>query len=237
MPKFALAARITRAASSRNRLAQISLGLCLLALPEPMLARPGAIPTGDGWRYEPKLDGFRCLVCTHDRFRARSRRGWNMTPMLPELEQALPPNVQLDGELVAFDDAAHPDFHRLCQRMLYSRDSIPITYVAFDVLAFDGEPTTRESYRERRKLLDALKLDAPYAVVMPAFGDGEALFEAMCERGLEGVVAKREQERYRPGERLWVKTKNRTTARFAEELAGATRTWPFRPVAAHTSRT
>jgi ATP-dependent DNA ligase len=45
----------------------------------------------------------------------------------------------------------------------------------------------------------------------------------MCERGLEGVVAKRERDRYRPGESLCVKTKNRAAPRFAEELVGATR--------------
>ena len=193
----------------------------MLALPEPMLARTGAIPTGTGWRYEPKLDGYRCLVCTHDRFKARSRRGWNMTPLLPELRQALPADVQLDGELVAFDDAGHPDFHRLCQRMLQRRDGIAVTYVVFDVLAFDGEPTTSEPYRERRKLLQALKLEAPHAAVVPTFTDGEGLFREMCGRGLEGVVAKRERDAYRPGQRLWVKTKNRSTARFAEERSRA----------------
>ena len=67
-----------------------------------MLARAGAIPAGAGWRFEPKLDGFRCLVCTHGgRFRARSRRGWDMTKLLPEVAAALPTDVQLDGELVA----------------------------------------------------------------------------------------------------------------------------------------
>src|SRR3954470_9840685 len=100
-----------------------------------MLARAGELPAGAGWRFEPKLDGYRCLVCTHDGFRARSRRDWNMAPLLPELEHALPLNVQLDGELVAFDDSGHPDFHRLCQRMLHHRDGIAVSYMAFDVLA------------------------------------------------------------------------------------------------------
>jgi ATP-dependent DNA ligase len=51
--------------------------------------------------FEPKLDGFRCLVCTHaGGFRARSRRGWNMTPLLPEFVAALPADVQLVGALV-----------------------------------------------------------------------------------------------------------------------------------------
>ena len=72
----------------------------MLRLPEPMLARSGTIPRGRGWMFEPKLHGFRCLVCTHGTFRGRSRRGWNMTPLLPELADALPPDVQLDGKLV-----------------------------------------------------------------------------------------------------------------------------------------
>jgi hypothetical protein len=55
-----------------------------------MLARAGAIPSGRGWTFEPKLDGFRLLVCTHAGFRARSRRGWDMTPLLPELAAVLP---------------------------------------------------------------------------------------------------------------------------------------------------
>ena len=204
-----------------------------------MLARPGAIPTDPGWRYEPKLDGFRCLVCTHGRFRARSRRGWDMTPLLPELADAVPADVQLDGELIALDADGNPDFHRLCKRMLHRHPGISgageclyeahrhpgvsVTYMVFDVLAFDGEPTTGEPYRERRQLLEALKLEPPHAGVLPTFTNGETLFEAVVEHGLEGVVAKRERDRYRPGERLWVKTKNRATPRFAEETAGAAR--------------
>ena len=195
----------------------------MLRLPEPMLARAGALPTGLGWRFEPKLDGYRCLVCTHGRFRARSRRGWNMAPLLPELREALPADVQLDGELVAFNSDGEPDFHLLCGRMLQGRAGIPLTYLVFDVLAFEGEPTISEPYRERRLLLEALNFDAERVSVVPTFADGDGLFDAMCERGLEGVVAKRERDRYRPGERLWVKTKNRAAPRFAEERAGATR--------------
>jgi bifunctional non-homologous end joining protein LigD len=178
-----------------------------------MLARSGPVPEGVGWRFEPKLDGYRCLVCTHARFRARSRRGWNMTPLLPELEQALPPNVQLDGELVALDAEGRPDFHRLSERMLHGRDSIGVTYNVFDVLAFDGESTTHEPYRARRQLLEALTFHGARARVVPTFPDGEALFAAVCEYGLEGVIAKRERDVYRPGERLWVKTKNRAAPR------------------------
>jgi bifunctional non-homologous end joining protein LigD len=99
----------------------------VLRLPEPMLARAGAIPSGRGWVFEPKLDGFGCLACTHGgRFLARSRNGWNMTPLLPELARSLPRDVQLDGELVAFAADGAPDFHRLGRRMLHGDSQIAI---------------------------------------------------------------------------------------------------------------
>ena len=85
----------------------------VLRLPEPMLARADSIPSGSGWIFEPKLDGFRCLVCTHQGFRARSRRGWDMSHLLPEFRRILVDGVQLDGELVAVDETGGPDFHRL----------------------------------------------------------------------------------------------------------------------------
>jgi bifunctional non-homologous end joining protein LigD len=66
-----------------------------------MLSRPGPIPTGPGWRYEVKWDGFHALVSTVDGLRVRSRRGWNMTEQLPELRY-LPGGPVLDGELVAW---------------------------------------------------------------------------------------------------------------------------------------
>jgi hypothetical protein len=52
-------------------------------LPAPMLLRPGPIPIGIAWSFEVKWDGFRALVSTLDGLRVRSRRGWDMTPLLP----------------------------------------------------------------------------------------------------------------------------------------------------------
>lgn len=109
--------------------------------------------------------------------------------------------------------------------MLHGDTSVVVTYMAFDVLALDGEPTTRLPYTERHALLEEIVVDAPPALaeVVASFEDGQALWQAIVDRNLEGVVAKRAREPYRPGARLWVKTKNRTTARFQEELRGATR--------------
>jgi bifunctional non-homologous end joining protein LigD len=71
-------------------------------LPTPMLARSGPIPTRGEWVFEVKWDGFRAIVSTEGgSLRARSRRGWEMAPLLPELS-ALPVAATLDGELVAF---------------------------------------------------------------------------------------------------------------------------------------
>jgi ATP-dependent DNA ligase len=66
-------------------------------------------------------------------------------------------------------------------------------------------------------------VEGPSVRSVATFEDGEPLFAAVCERGLEGVVAKRKHYPYRPCERQWVKTKNPATARFAEERDGVGR--------------
>jgi ATP-dependent DNA ligase len=181
-----------------------------------MLARSGPLPTGRGWAFEVKLDGFRCLVDTYEGFRARSRRGWNMTALLPELE-ALPEDLQLDGELVAFDERGHPDFHRLGRRMLHGDSRIRIHYLAFDLLGERGRSLVGRRYADRRARLEELALEGPSLRTVPAFADGRALYDEVVERGLEGVVAKRLRDVYRPGERGWVKRKNPAGPRFEEE--------------------
>jgi bifunctional non-homologous end joining protein LigD len=198
-----------------------------LRLPEPMLARTGTIPHGRGWVFEPKLDGFRCLVCTHAGFRARSRRGWDMTHLLPEFRPSIPAGLQLDGELVALADDGRPDFHRLSSRMLHGRTGIAVTFFVFDVLAVERLATTMLPYTDRRAILEELDVENQRVRLVATFEDGKALFAAVCARGLEGVVAKRERDPYRPGDRAgWVKTKNRSTPRFAEERRRALRGVP-----------
>src|SRR3954470_12765594 len=161
-----------------------------------MLARPGAIPSGAGWRFEPKLDGFRCLVCRHGRFRARSRRGWDMTKLLPQLADAIPRDVQLDGEIVAWDEEGRPDFHRLSARMLHGDSTISVSYVVFDLLALDRAAVTDQPY-------ELQEVPARGAAARAAAGTGGAQLRGRQrpagDRGLEGAVAKRENDQYRPG--------------------------------------
>src|SRR5437588_8607491 len=151
-----------------------------------MLLRSGTLPLGSGYSYELKWDGFRALVSTVDGLRVRSRRGWDMTALLPELE-LLPAGLVLDGELVAFADGK-PSFPLLCNRLLHRNSDAAVTFVAFDVLYADGAATTSLSFSERRALLESLALDSP-AYVGPTFADGRALFDAVCRDGHEGIVA------------------------------------------------
>jgi bifunctional non-homologous end joining protein LigD len=151
-----------------------------------------------------------------------------MTAVLPEL-RGLPEGLVLDGELVAWRDG-DPYFPDVCARVLNRDASIPITFVAFDVLSIDGENMMGASFAERRATLIRLPLRPPTSVVAETFADGPALFDAVCRLGLEGVVAKRQSSRYRPGERGWIKTKNpsywrRDSEREAMQRSREQRTW------------
>jgi bifunctional non-homologous end joining protein LigD len=169
-----------------------------------------------------KWDGFRAIVATENELEVRSRRGWNMTELLPELA-TLPSGLVLDGELVAFGDDGRPSFPLLSQRVLHKRPGIPVVLMIFDVLRVHGEDAMCLPYRKRRALLEALDLDGSAWRTPDVFEDGEALFEATSGLGLEGVVAKKRSDRYRPGERGWIKTKHRHYWRFGQEFEGALR--------------
>jgi bifunctional non-homologous end joining protein LigD len=147
-----------------------------------MLARSGATPTRGHWSFEVKWDGFRAIVSTEGApLRVRSRRGWDMTPLVPELS-ALPAAATLDGELVAFGPDGAPDFPLLCERMLMRRRHVHLTYIVFDVLSLDGESLMRAPYSERRAQLEALNLNGIYWRTPESFDGVAALFEAACER-------------------------------------------------------
>src|SRR5262249_30804442 len=125
-------------------------------LPEPMLAQNGALPGGMRHGFELKWDGFRALVRGGDGFLVRSRRGWNMTSLVPELREPLNVDAVLDGELVALGEDGWPSFPLVSRRLLHGERSIPVAFVVFDVLEVDGESVMSLSFRERRRILDEL---------------------------------------------------------------------------------
>ena len=136
-------------------------------LPEPMLLRSGRLPTSGDYAYEPKWDGFRALVSRNGHLHVRSRRGGDMTSLVPELT-GLPDGLAVDGELIAFGDDGFPSFSRLCDRMLHGKRWVEVMLVVFDVLAIDGRevtpailgtpPTARRPRPRWRPLVDDTKL-------------------------------------------------------------------------------
>jgi bifunctional non-homologous end joining protein LigD len=194
----------------------------VLRLPAPMLLRSAPLPQRSGYVFEPKWDGFRALVSTTNGLYVRSRRGWNMTELVPEL-CGLPPGRVYDGELVAFGDDGLPRFPRLCRRMLQKDRTIPVMFIAFDLIGEHDQSYLNRSYHHRRHRLEALDLAGPAWTTTPVTSDGAMLWEWVCDRGMEGVVSKRVASPYLPGQRRWLKTKNREYWRYPLEVAAAHR--------------
>jgi ATP-dependent DNA ligase len=124
----------------------------------------------------------------------------------------------LDGETVVLGPDGHPDFGLLSARLHRGRRlrvvaAPPATFVAFDVLELDGQPTTDLPWTARRDLLVGLGFDGVKAVPTMVCDDGDALFAATDRLGVEGVVAKRRHSHYVCGRRSasWLKLKHRQT--------------------------
>jgi len=192
----------------------------------PMFAATGDPPGHyrEEWGVEMKWDGVRALAFIENgRLRLGSRTDKDITASYPELagmgHATDHKQVLLDGEIVAFKDGK-PDFEALQSRMHVSSaaqamrlaKTIPVTYLAFDVLQLDGRPLTGLPYSERREILDTLIPNELGWLSPPSF-PGEDLDDvraASVANGLEGVVAKRLDSKYEPGTRSgsWVKIKN-----------------------------
>jgi bifunctional non-homologous end joining protein LigD len=172
-----------------------------LAADGPMLPTlVDGLPDRAGWVFEPKWDGWRCLaVIDHGRVDLRSRRAVDLGPYFPELSRTLHPlagrRAVLDGEIVVLRHG-RPDFDaisgRLAARRLadWAAHTSPATFVAFDLLELDGRTVVDEPYRARREALACLGLNGPRWATTTADGDGEAVWAATHELGLEGVVCK-----------------------------------------------
>ena len=184
-----------------------------------MLASSGRTRvSAGGWRFEPKLDGWRALAQIHDgKVIVRSRAGRDLTRCLPELR--VPPEVLgscsavLDGELIVGSGTAD-DFYRLCQRMASNpaRSQQTATFAAFDLLWLD-EDLCGLPYLDRRTALCDVGLRSSHWQTVASFdSDPEVLLHVCEEQGLEGIVAKRVTSRYRPGQRSkdWIKLKTPT---------------------------
>ena len=162
------------------------------------------------WIYERKLDGIRCVaIKAEQRVRLLSRNDLSLNGRFPEvvdaLEQDPATDIVLDGEVVAFD-GAQTSFARLQQR---GERPTPVFFYVFDLLYLAGRDTTALPLRERKALLrHALRFEGPLRLTPHRNRDGEALFREACQKGWEGVIAKRADAPYTHGRsRDWLKFK------------------------------
>ena len=172
----------------------------------PQLAKTArALPTGQGWVYEPKWDGFRALAFVDGAdIYLQSRNGKPLTRYFPELQ--LPDGrYVLDGEIVLFDDQGRQDFDALGQRIHPAKSRIdmlaeqtPTRFVAFDLLALDDATLLELPQAERRDRLAQL-VEKPVDLTPATEDPAEA---EPWLHGAEGVIAKRQDARYCPGERV-----------------------------------
>jgi ATP-dependent DNA ligase len=196
---------------------------------EPMLAKLArTIPDGDGWLYEPKWDGFRCIVFRDgDRLELISRQLRPLGRYFPELHgpllAALPERCVVDGEIVVADrDDNGLDFDALLQRIHPAESRInrlaaetPSSYVAFDLLALDDESLLELPMRERRARLVERVTVGDVVRLTPASTDratADDWFHRFEGAGLDGIVAKPLDGRYEPGKRSLIKVKHQRTA-------------------------
>lgn len=194
-----------------------------------MLATAGDLPTGPGFAFEFKWDGMRVLAHLDGAGGVRlvSRNGNDVTHRFPELAglgKAVAGKAILDGEVVCLDARGHPDFGVLQKRFLLedaaairaARAATPVDFLAFDLLHLGDRDLTGLSYSARRAALSGLALQGDHWSVPPSGDDADTMLEASQSLGLEGLVAKRLDSKYRPGERspAWVKVRNRHRQEF-----------------------
>lgn len=171
----------------------------------------------DGWIFERKLDGERCLAFRDgDRVRLRSRNRKALDAAYPELVEAtaaqLPADAVVDGEVVAFD-GARTSFARLQPRMQVTdpeqarRSGVAVFFYAFDLLHVDGHDCTGLALRTRKQLLrQAVDFTDPVRLSSHRNGDGATFYTEACDKGWEGLIAKRADAAYTSGRsRDWLK--------------------------------
>ena len=171
----------------------------------PQLAKSrAALPEGDNWGYEPKWDGFRAIAFVDgEDVELQSRNGKSLTRYFPELKFE-PGEYVIDGEIIIQGDDGHQDFDALGNRIHPAKSRVdmlaeqtPAKFVAFDLLARDGDTLLDKPYAERRDALEAF-VTAPVELTPCTRELAEA---EPWLHSAEGVIAKELDAPYRPGER------------------------------------
>lgn len=193
---------------------------------EPMLSESAdKPPQSNDYIFELKWDGIRALISFEDgKVKLHTRNQNDITIQFPELldgeKSFRATNAVFDAEIVALDGTGKPMFKKVINRMQTRGETNiakqmkvnPVYCYVFDCLYLDGRPLINEPLRKRKEYLkDAIRHDTAYRV-SEMVEDGNALFEAAREHGLEGIMAKKLDSKYFPGRRsdCWIKVKVRS---------------------------
>nr|WP_312985555.1 RNA ligase family protein [Clostridioides sp.] len=180
--------------------------------------------------YELKWDGIRCIAYLdpdNEYTDLRNKRDFKLLPRIPELEnlhKQVKRKCILDGELIAFKNGA-PDFYEIQRRAILtdpfkiriSANSVPATYVAYDIIYLDDEDVIWEPLMKRKELLSEVVIENERIAVSRFIEkNGTYLFELAKEQNLEGIVAKDKESKYWFGKRSrdWIKVKYLKDADF-----------------------
>ncbi len=186
------------------------------------------IPNGDGWLFEPKWDGFRCIL-SFDGSSPPYLQSRDLKPLaryFPELVEGLarvlPGPAVIDGEVVIMGprgldfDALQARIHPAESRIRKLASETPAAFVAFDMLADGPDGLQGAPFRERRARLERyFERAAPPAYLTPATTDRQLAldwFERFEGAGFDGVIAKKLADTYQPGKRVMAKIKHLRTA-------------------------
>jgi DNA ligase D-like protein (predicted ligase) len=194
---------------------------------EPMLLlRTEKLPEGPDLQYEIKFDGYRALAMkSGGKVQLRSRNDNDFNVRYPGIVKALAPlpdETAIDGEVVALDRDGKPSFNTLQN---YGSSGAPLHFYIFDLLILKGRDVMGEPLVKRRELLEENilpKLAEPirYSPVLEA--KLEDLIRSVKAQGLEGLVAKRRNSKYEPGQRSGAWQKMRVNQGQEFVIAGYT---------------
>ena len=194
----------------------------------PMLARLARLPFDSADHiFELKWDGIRALAFVADgRIRLQNRNLDDITERFPELKKLASSveadRVVLDGELVCFDDEGHPSLERMQRRIRRHEQGRAVRtpavhFIAFDLLMISGRSMMSEPLVQRKNVLHNILQPTALAQACEFIeSDGKDFFQATCDLGLEGIVAKEKAGRYLPGRRStsWLKVKRIRESEF-----------------------
>lgn len=199
----------------RRRASAAATGLTLPQFrPFQLCTLTDAVPVGSDWLFEMKFDGYRSQVAiSESEVVVYTRNGHDWTRqfrvILPPLQALTRGSALIDGEIVAIDGHGRSNFSMLKTGIAAG---LPLTFYAFDLLEVDGENLADRPLLQRKErlvsLLGVRDPRDPLQFSSHVVGHGRDVFEAMCEGGHEGVIAKRADSRY-VGDRAtsWLKIK------------------------------